>query len=381
MLNVGVIGVGNCGNQVAVLAAKELGCDVIAINSSKNDLNTLPDSIPYILIGDERGAGKNRGDAKKFLKESIMDMVQDEQFQTFMKGKDIVYIVSSTGGGTGSGISPLLSSIIRSSFRDEEGKEKTVILVGVLPKIGEAYATQTNTLEYLTELYKTLDDQTYMLYDNETLSKEPSYIMMQKINSSIVDDIKVMRGDYNIPTPYASIDEKDMKMILETPGRICISSVRDLKEKDLDEVDIEDLLVTQLKTNTHCELQRDKVVNRTGIISNLSENLNNIFDTNIPKVQEFIGVPIEDFEHVAVNPDRKLENNVFLIMAGLTNINDRINKISDRIEEIQERQNIMKEEDSLDDIDVKDLNSKRSYREKNTQTNVDLQGIFSQFGA
>ena len=41
----------------------------------------------------------------------------------------------------------------------------------------------------------------------------------------------------------------------------------------------------------------------------------------------------------------------------------------------------MKEEDSLDDIDVKDLNSKRSYREKNTQTNVDLQGIFSQFGA
>ena len=68
-------------------------------------------------------------------------------------------------------------------------------------------------------------------------------------------------------------------------------------------------------------------------------------------------------------------------MAGLTNINDRINKISDRIEEIQERQNIMKEEDSLDDIDVKDLNSKRSYREKNTQTNVDLQGIFSQFGA
>lgn len=381
MLNVGVIGIGNCGNQVAVLAAKELGCDVIAINSSKNDLNTLPDTIPYILIGDERGAGKNRNDAKKFLKESIMDMIQDTKFQTFIQGKDAIYIVSSTGGGTGSGAAPVLSSIIRNSFRDEEGKEKPVILVGVLPKIGEAYATQTNTLEYLTELYKTLDDQTYMLYDNETLSKEPSYLMMQKINKSIVDDIKVVRGDYNIPTPYASIDEKDIKMILEAPGRIVIASVRDLKEKDLDSVDIEDLIIEQLKTNSHCELQRDKVLNRTGVITNLCENLNSIFNTNIPKVQEFIGVPVEDFEHVAVNPERKMENNVFLIMSGLTNINDRINKISDRIEEIQERQNIAKEEDSLDDIDVKDLNSKRSYREKNTNANVDLQGIFSQFGA
>ena len=381
MLNVGVIGTGNCGNQVSVLAAKELGCDVIAINSSKNDLSTLPDSIPYILIGDERGAGKKRDDAKKFLKDSIMDMIQDEKFQKFMKGKDVIFIVSSTGGGTGSGVAPLLSSIIRSSFRDAEGKEKPVVLIGVLPKIGEAYATQTNTLEYLKELYKTLDDQTYMLYDNETLSKEPSYLMMQKINQSIVDDIKVIRGDYNVPTPYASIDEKDMKMILETPGRICISSVRDLKEKDLDNVDIEDLIIEQLKSNTHCELQRDMVVNRTGMISNLSENLNSIFDTNIPKVQKFIGVPIEDFEHVAINPDRKMENNVFLIMSGLTNINDRINKISDRIEEIEERQNTTKDEDSLDDIDVNNLNSKRSYREKNVQDTVDLQGIFSQFGA
>ena len=95
MLNVGIIGNGNCGNQVAVLASRELGCDVLAINSSKNDLNTLPDSIPYILIGDERGAGKNRNDAKKFLKESIMDMVQDEKFQSFMKGKDVIFIISS----------------------------------------------------------------------------------------------------------------------------------------------------------------------------------------------------------------------------------------------------------------------------------------------
>ena len=38
MLNVGVIGIGNCGNQVAKLAMNELKCDVLAINSSMNEL-------------------------------------------------------------------------------------------------------------------------------------------------------------------------------------------------------------------------------------------------------------------------------------------------------------------------------------------------------
>ena len=52
MLNVGVIGIGNCGNQVAKKAMEELGCDVLALNSSINDLSTLPDTIPQICLGD-----------------------------------------------------------------------------------------------------------------------------------------------------------------------------------------------------------------------------------------------------------------------------------------------------------------------------------------
>ena len=58
MLEVGVIGIGNCGNHVVKLAMEELACDVLALNSSKNDLETIPDTIPSILVGDERGAGK-----------------------------------------------------------------------------------------------------------------------------------------------------------------------------------------------------------------------------------------------------------------------------------------------------------------------------------
>ena len=67
MIEVGVIGIGNCGNQVAKLAKEELSCDVLALNSSKNDLETIPETIPSILVGDERGAGKNRSEAKAVI--------------------------------------------------------------------------------------------------------------------------------------------------------------------------------------------------------------------------------------------------------------------------------------------------------------------------
>ena len=269
MLDVGLIGIGNAGNQVATLAAEKLGIDVFAINSSRQDFDTIPDSITKKLIGDEKGAGKNRADAKAFLKKQIMELMSDDDFKNFMSGKEVVYICSSTGGGTGSGMAPILSSIIGNSFKNSDGSDKIIILIGILPTLLEAYSTQVNTLDYLTELYQTLDDPTYMLYDNDKLSKKSTCDMMKAINTSIVDDISVMMGMHTPTTPYASIDEKDMKVILNTQGRIAIASLTDLKEKDLDETTIEELLINNIKTNTHSELQRDKVVRRTGVITKL----------------------------------------------------------------------------------------------------------------
>ena len=220
-----------------------------------------------------------------------------------------------------------------------------------------------------------------MLYDNERLSKEPTHVMMKKVNQDIIDDIKVLRGDYNFPTPYSSIDQKDMKMILQTSGRIVVAKMVGMKEKDIDERTIEELLIDQIKRNTHAEMDRNKIIQRTGIITNLSENMNNQFDTHLTEVQEFIGSPIEEFEHVVINQERSIDNNVFLIMSGLKGINDRINKIRERIEEIEEAQKASEEDNALSELDINDLNSKREYREaKSDDEKVSISGIFDQFG-
>ena len=382
MLNVGVIGLGNTGNQIASLAYEQLKIPVMAVNSSGKDLETISNNIPKKLIsdasGESKGAGKNRQLAKKYLKDSIMTFLSSEDVQDFIGDLDVLFVVSSTGGGTGSGTSLIMSSIIASMFVDVH-----VITIGVLPVMNEALSAHVNTLEYLNELYSTLDGQTYMLYDNDKYSGMPSYKMMNLVNEEVVKDIDVLRCTYNYTTKYDSIDEEDMRRLISFPGRILVARLEDIKERDLDKDSIEDLLIKKIKSNAHTEIQRDQKVIATGIIANLSEAVFSEFDNHIEKVRDFIGDPDHDFNHLYVNEERKMPNNVFLIIGGLSVVNDRITKISDRIEEIEQKQKTREEENSLNDLGVSELSQKVSSKDKSkkpTASNVDIAGIFSKFG-
>lgn len=384
MLKVGVIGIGNCGNQIACLAHKEANCEVLCINTSENDLATIPEDVPKKLVGDSEGTGKNRQAAKEFLKKSIMTIMRDSEFMTFVSTKDVVLIVSSTGGGSGSGMSLLMAQILKESVRTEDGGEKIFIPVGVLPRLNEGQSTQVNALAYLQELYTVMENPTYMLYDNNMFKNETSYMVLQKVNEAVIQDIKVLQCLYNNPTPYDSIDERDMKTVLSTPGRIVISGLYDLKEKDLDDTSIEDLLIEAVKKSAHAELQRDGVVVRTGVITNLDTRLNEKFDSHIEKVREFVGEPTEEFLHISVNAERSLKNNVIMILTGLTKISDRIDKIRDRIEEIEENQRIKNGEVTDAEISSEELdrlNAKRSTGNRAVTGNVDLENIFAKFKA
>lgn len=382
MLTVGVIGLGNTGNQIAALAAEELKIPAMAINSSEKDLETIANKIPKILISDtegsSKGAGKNRSLAKSYLKDSILSIISKEDVQSFISDLNVLFLVSSTGGGTGSGTALLMANIISSMFVDTH-----VIVVGILPVMSEALSSHVNSLEYLNELYGNLENQTYMLYDNDSLYNIPSYKMMDTINREVVRDIDVLRCTYNYTTKYDSIDEQDMKRLISFPGRIMVTRLEDLKERDLDKSSIEDLLINKIKNTNHVELQRDRKVTATGIIVNLSEQVFNDFDNHIPAVREFIGDPDHDFNHLAINEDRKMPNNVFLIMSGMSQVNDRIQKISDRIEEIEEKQKIREEESQLDTLGITELSQKISSKDakKTLDTDkVDLANIFSKFG-
>lgn len=380
MLKVGIIGIGNTGNQVAALAKDTLNIPVIAINSSEKDLETISEDIPKKLISDKegltQGAGKDRALAKKYLKDSVMNLIKDTDILSLISNLDVVFIISSTGGGTGSGTAPLMASILASTFKDVK-----VIMIGVLPVNNEALGAHVNTLEYLNELYNVLDNQTYLLYDNDKLEGLPSYKIMEQVNNEIVQDINVLRCTYNFTTKFDSIDDRDMMRLISFPGRIVVSRLEDFNEKACDNQTIEDMLIDNIKRNTHVEAQRDKKIRASGIITNLSQTLTAEFDNNVPRVRDFMGEPLHAFNHIYVNDDRKKPNNVFYIMSGLTPVNDKINLISDRIEEIEERQKTMESDDALSSVQLDVLSNKiADKKEEDEETQVNLKDIFSNFG-
>ena len=383
MLNIGVIGVGNTGNQVAVLAKETLGIDAMAINSSNKDLETVTEGVTKYLItdasGSSQGAGKNRALAKTYLKESVMKFLSDENIKDWPRHKDIVFIVGSTGGGTGSGIAPLMLTLMSKTYVDT-----LFILVGVGPVHSEALSAHVNTLEYLNELYGKIPNARYMLYDNDNFAKEPSYQMMEHVNQEIVQDMKVIAGVYNFSTKYDSIDTEDGLRLVSFPGRIAVARVENVKEKDLDSGSLEERLIQQIKSNAHMELERDKKVMATGLIMNLSDQFMADFNNHIPRVHEFIGEPVHEFLHVHINADRKDPNSVYLIMSGLSPVNDKIVKINERIEEIEERQRIQMEDNALNAEKLGELSSmigKNDGRNvSNTSEEVDIKSLFGDFG-
>lgn len=380
MLEVGAIGAGNAGGQVIKLVSERLKIDTIAINSSDNDLATLPDTITKILIGKSKGSGKDRNKAKQFLKSKVMDLLKMDEFISFMN-KDVVFVVSSCGGGTGSGIAPILAELLRQTFPDV-----TIILIGILPTLNEAAFTQLNAAEYLDELYNSSSDATYMLYDNHTMNGLPDYQLLPSINEAIVRDIEVIRGTYQTSTPFASIDENDMTDIISVKGRLVVGGIYDIKEKVLEDNSVDDLLVDAIKNSAHAELQRDKIVKSMGVITNLTQKIYDKYKNELPHVEELIGKPDIDFSHVVVNNDNAMPNNAIVVMSGLSPIIDRLNPIKEEVNsylEEKEKKDISQGEiiSSLSDINIGKAKEARHADkiEAPAVDSLDVDDIFSKF--
>jgi cell division GTPase FtsZ len=369
MLKVGIIGVGNAGNQVAETAKVSFGIDGVAVNSSDKDISTLS-HIKGIIVGDEKGAGKDRGIAKQFIRENIKDLLAESVFRTVIESNEVIFIVSSTGGGTGSGISPVLTEVLKKFFPD-----KKFILVGILPPIKESVAAQQNTLEYLKEVNQS-EDLTYMLYDNNTDGNIKT--IMERVNKDIVQDIVAIRGDFQKATPYNSIDEKDMSKIIETPGRLVVNRAVDFKEKDIDIRSVEDRIVDAVKNSSHVELERDNIVKRMGIIMNLNQKIYETVDSDLPKLKELVGEPIEGFEHIYIGED---VNRIIAVMSGMSIPDDRIEKVIQRIDDVTTQLSKKKESSVLELAQLDLLQDLRGNNNVNKQqaTDLDIDDIFGKF--
>jgi cell division GTPase FtsZ len=378
---IGIIGIGNCGGQIAYLAERkhpEL-FDCIYINTSEADLSMVGDSRLKFKIGENEleGSGKNRKRMKRYFKQDIADILRNTEFQSIVNEKKYVFVAASTAGGTGSGAAPVFVNVLKEMFPDVN-----FILVAVLPQLQSSRGETENALEFLKEVYTNLaSNTTYMLYDNETTSDLSSTKSLTEVNESIVEDIRVISGIDNHPTPYESIDVADMESIVATPGRLIVLRInKGLTEKTMEDTTADDLIIKALKTSKHAETNRDKNVVRYGVITYFTEEVQDLYKSDLQKVQDFLGVPqAERFNHNAINKNDESMNYLYFIASGLSPIIDRITKMNERLEKLRIALTSNKQLEDAATLAVSKMVGVERIDEKKQKSEVKINDIFSKF--
>ena len=336
MIKVGVIGIGSCGSQIAVLANKTAHFPAVIMNSSQRDIDAVnDDKFPAIVFGTTSGAGKNRDLANDYLQRNIESVLQEKFLKNVVENNDLICIITSTGGGTGSGTAPMLADILDHVYNskiERDDEKKMFINVGVLPSIGESIGAQRNTKDYLEQLIELRPDRRYMLFDNNRV-KGSMVEVNETVNNEVVEALRVIRGDYSFSSKYSMIDENDTRKIITTPGMIFIDTIQDFHEGSVP-VDgtLEDVIIDHINKENCCvKPDRNHVVKYMGFISCLEPGLHQYFDENLPKIRQTFGEPTEDFRHFAVNEDDSEGNRLSIILSGMSAPENRINEIRDRI--------------------------------------------------
>lgn len=332
--SIGVIGVGSCGNQLALLAGMS-GIPSLAINSASIDLDDIvkspeaQESCTTLKIGTTEGCGKNRNLAKNMIKQdakNILEAVEVIFDKEFIK---TLVVVGAANNGTGSGSIAILTDILRSVH-----PELNIIPTPVLP-CDVSTRSMGNTLECMSEIINL--GMPYIPIDNLKCKCKSIKEIYTKVNEDILADFKIINGDYIQPSSYGNMDEQDRKKLFSTPGMMRVCKISGMKNAS-DET-IPQLILNSIKQNFGAELQGDKIVKRMGVIYSLTEDMLQKIDHSYKEVTDEIGVPIEIFEHINVIEDDK-KCSIITILAGLSAPDNRLEEMSQAL--LQVKQNISK---------------------------------------
>ena len=128
-----VIGVGQCGNNLAAAFYNTGYRRVLAINTAKADLGSVKEPILKLSIGNG-GAGKDPEIGRQAV-EDHAPQIRSAMGKAFGDRYDKVIICMSLGGGTGSGGGPEVVRLVREVVRERGGNpDKDVMVIAVLPE-------------------------------------------------------------------------------------------------------------------------------------------------------------------------------------------------------------------------------------------------------
>lgn len=316
--DVAIVGVGGAGTNIAFRFEK-LGYPTIHINSSTQDESAISGAKNIRHLKGFNGCAGNRQLAEKALSEN-MDIVDE----IVNLKESIIYIIFSSSGGTGSGVSPALAEMIA------EETDKTVCCIVVLPDKTEDYDFHVNSYKCCQELLNIEGLGSVMFLDNNADSK-------QNINKNCANMLHAFLTNNSV-SELGNVDEQEKRTMIATPGNFVLSVLGNDKANEAS-------VIERLTTNNiFAPMQKDGKCEYIGIINTSNKGIKK------EEIIKLVGTPRRTFEGYG-------SDKVITVISGMSFPFDHINNIKAIAKQKHDdRQNALKtvQTATLEDIDFEE---------------------------
>jgi cell division protein FtsZ len=208
--NIKVIGCGGAGNNMVNWLHKKgvSGAEIIATNTDKQHLEMI-DADKKFLAGADLTRGLGAGGFPQVGADAAQESIQE--IKESLKGSDMVFVCAGMGGGTGSGMAPVVAKVAR---------EMGSIVIGTVTMPFKIERARVDKAEFaLMQLRDECD--TVIVIDNNRLVQIAGNLPIQQAfavaNELISTMIKGIVETIAVPS-LVNVDYADVKAIMSDGG-------------------------------------------------------------------------------------------------------------------------------------------------------------------
>lgn len=366
-MKVYVIGLGGAGNKAIVSAIKsgvinKQNC--LLMNTTLADIEEGFEDISMKFGSSRGGCGKERNKAKSYMIDGLrgelanIKLVSDEDIE-------LVILVSSTEGGTGSGSTMILAKYINQVL----GKPVQIFAFAGFEEDGRGLK---NTVEFFQESDDNLSIQ--CTSNSKFLNGGTNKIEAEKAsNLDFINRLRVIIG-HDMVESEQNIDATDLFKVSTQPGyTVCNRIPLTPKVKNVDQYNkiIKEFLDTETSLDTN------KTVKRLAIIFNIAEETTDNVDFYYNTFKDKFGMPFEVFTHVQ---HTKSSEYVDFIASGLDLPIDEVREVYDKYKEQTDKVNKKKDSFLNESNELKILQTDDMFDVNNTKASISSDDFFKSMG-
>lgn len=300
---IGFVAVGQAGGNVGFLLEKA-GYSVLYLNTSQEDLETLKEAKYKHHIAGGEGCNKDRMKAKQLIMDDF-EVINRKISDSL--SCEMIYVIFSSGGGTGSGAGPMLSDLLVNAYLDTE---VSIGVITILPALSESIKANLNCYECFSELAEIEGLGSIIALDNNRMEK---MALNQKFAKTFTSFLEIPQKH---KSERGNIDKAEILETLRASGMLQITDIPVQQAKNTS------VISESFRRGIYADLEDD------GIVKYITISVSGSLD--MEQLQKDIGIPIDIFQTYN-------QKSTICCLSGLSFPDKRLNLVYDKIHENKDR--------------------------------------------